>query len=214
MKKNLQTLIVWIGAMACLPVLAGQARQLSWEDLIPARLVAEDPLADLTREQKELVYWVINTMDTLPGRSPETEEYFKEVDEAMPSLEKAGIDIVEILAKRKELRTAVNEKLSGEHVRIPGYLLPLELSGSKVTEFLLVPYVGACIHVPPPPPNQIVHVKVVQKEGYKNGGLFEPVWVTGKIDAKTMAKELYLVDGSADVDIGYVMKANHVEPYR
>ena len=42
---------------------------------------------------------------------------------------------------------------------MPGYLLPLEFSGKLVSEFLLVPWVGACIHTPPPPPNQIVHVK-------------------------------------------------------
>jgi hypothetical protein len=83
-----------------------------------------------------------------------------------------------------------------------------------VTEFLLVPYVGACIHVPPPPPNQIVHVKVIRKGGYKNENLYEPVWVTGKINVKSMAKQLFLVDGFADIDIGYAIQANQVERYK
>jgi hypothetical protein len=132
----------------------------------------------------------------------------------MPTLKKAGIDIAEIMAKRKEIQTAVDENLKGQDVRIPGYLLPLEVSDGKVTEFLLVPYVGACIHVPPPPPNQIVHVEVIQKGGYKNGKLYETVWVTGKIDVNSGVKQIYLVDGFADIDIGYTMQANHIEPYR
>ena len=107
------------------------------------------------------------------------------------------------MKKREEIQTTLVEELNGKQVRIPGYLLPLEVSGFKVTEFLLVPYVGACIHVPPPPPNQIVYVKVLQNGGYKNKELYEPVWVTGKMKVTSMVKELYLADGSAGVDIGY-----------
>jgi hypothetical protein len=66
------------------------------------------------------------------------------------------------MSKRKEIQTAIVEDLNGRIVRMPGYLLPLDVIGAKVTEFLLVPYIGACIHVPPPPPNQIVYVKVVK----------------------------------------------------
>jgi hypothetical protein len=101
----------------------------------------------------------------------------------------------------------------GKMSRMPGYLLPLEVNQDKVTEFLLVPYVGACIHVPPPPPNQIVHVKVLKKDGYRNNALFDPVWVTGTIHIKSINKELYLVDGSAGIDIGYSMQASQIAPY-
>jgi hypothetical protein len=89
----------------------------------------------------------------------------------------------------------------------------LEFSREKITEFLLVPYVGACIHVPPPPPNQIVHVKTAEKKGYVMKDMYDPVWITGVISAQSMVKDLYLVDGSAGIDIGYTMKANHIEPY-
>jgi len=192
---------------------AEQIRQITWETLIPPHLVSVDPLADFTQDQKDLVYWVINMLESLPKRGPETEEFYQEVDKAMPTLREAGIDIQDVMAKRNEIRTAINEGLNGQRIRIPGYLLPLEISGANVTEFLLVPYVGACIHVPPPPPNQIVHVKVVQKEGYTNRTLFDPVWVTGVISAKSMVKDLYLVDGSAGVNIGYTMQAIQIKPY-
>jgi hypothetical protein len=109
---------------------------------------------------------------------------------------------------------AIVEELNGQRIRIPGYLLPLEMSDTKVKEFLLVPYIGACIHVPPPPPNQIVHVNIVQNEGYRVKTMYEPVWVSGEISVKSMVKDLYLVDGSAGVDIGYSMQATHIEPYK
>jgi hypothetical protein len=65
--------------------------------------------------------------------------------------------------------------------RVPGYMVPLEDNLEEVTEFLLVPYPGACIHVPPPPPNQIVHVVM---EGNKKAQVrlwMEAVWVEGTL---------------------------------
>jgi hypothetical protein len=214
MKRNLMVIILTGFALCCFPAKAEEVRQLTWIDLVPAHLLAEDPLADLTEKQKDLVYWVIYTLESLPLRGPDTEALYEEVDNAMPSLKEAGIDINKLMAKRKQVRTTIVEALNGKQVRIPGYLLPLEVSAAKITEFLLVPYVGACIHVPPPPPNQIIYVKILQKNGYQTKSLYEPVWVTGVIRAKSMEKDLYLVDGSAGVDIGYSMQATIIEPYK
>jgi hypothetical protein len=103
----------------------------------------------------------------------------------------------------------VNAALDGELVR---YLLSLEVSGKDITEFLLVPWVGACIHTPPPPPNQIVHVKADRPVG--NVSLFMPIWVTGRTAATATRSNLCLVDGSADISAGYSLKATRVEPYK
>lgn len=213
MKKFVQTFII-ICTLFYLPALAGQVRQLAWEDLVPAELLADDPLANLTKEQFDLVAWVVNTLNSLPPRGPDTEEFYRDVDEAIPQLKEAGIDIVGLMAKIKLIRTSFVEELNGQRVRIAGYLLPLEVSGTKVTEFLLVPYVGACIHVPPPPPNQIIYVKAAKNGGYASEKSFEAVWVTGVISAKSMVKDLFLVDGSAGINIGYSMQADRIEPYK
>jgi hypothetical protein len=213
MNRTIQTLVIIACLSLFLSAAAEPVRQITWDDLVPAKLIAEDPIANLPQDQQDMVYWVINMLESLPKRSQETEEFYKEIDEAMPTLKKNGIDIAAVLTKRKEIRTAVVEEINGKNVRIPGYLLPLEVSQEKVTEFLLVPYVGACIHVPPPPPNQIVHVKTAAKKGYDMKQLYDPVWVTGVISVQSMVKDLYLVDGSAGIDIGYTMKANHIEPY-
>ena len=214
MRKLVPVLIFISCLLLRLPALAEQVRELSWDDLIPAHLFSVDLLANLTEDQQDLVIWVINTLETLPKRDPESEEFYKEVDEAMLDLKKAGIDTEKLIAKHKEIRISVVEALNGQQVRIPGYFLPLEQSATKVTEFLLVPYIGACIHVPPPPPNQIVHVKTPQKKGYSSKNLYSPVWVTGVITAKSMVKDLYLADGSAGINIGYTMQAKRIEPYK
>ena len=211
MKKYVLALIATV--IFTIPASSENIRQLQWVDLVPADVLADDPLQNLSEDQLNLVHWVINALETLPKRSPETEEYYKEVDKAMPALQEAGIDIVKLMAKIKQIQTSIVKELNGQKVRIPGYLLPLEVSATKVTEFLLVPYVGACIHVPPPPPNQIVHVKIIHKEGYTSKGLFDPVWVTGVISVQSLVKDLFLVDGTAGVEIGYSMQAGKIEPY-
>ena len=69
-------------------------------------------------------------------------------------------------------------ELSGKTVRIPGFTVPLEDFASSATEFLLVPYVGACVHTPPPPPNQLVYVEMDEGKRAKMDG-WEPVWLEG-----------------------------------
>ena len=69
-------------------------------------------------------------------------------------------------------------ELEGKVVRIPGFTVPLEDFASSATEFLLVPYVGACVHTPPPPPNQLVYVEMDEGERAKMDG-WNPVWLEG-----------------------------------
>ena len=57
-----------------------------------------------------------------------------------------------------------NKSLDGATVRLPGFIIPLDARRDGVLdEFLLVPYFGACIHVPPPPPNQLVYVRMARR---------------------------------------------------
>jgi hypothetical protein len=214
MKKTLKAFGVLAYAVCLLSAVPQQLREISWVDLSPAPSASEDPFAQLTPDQLDLVLWVLNVLETEPVRDSENEALYSEVDEAMPAIRETGIDLEEVLEWRERARTRVVEELNGERVRMPGYLLPLELDGTRVTEFFLVPYVGACIHVPPPPPNQIVHVRMTDNESYQSEKLFEPVWVTGVISTTSTVQELYLVDGSADISTGYSIAASRVEPYR
>lgn len=94
-------------------------------------------------------------------------------------------------------------ELDGERVRLSGYIVPLEFSDGGVTAFLLVPYVGACIHVPPPPKNQIV--MVTSSSPIKARGLFQAVTVTGTLS---------IADSRTEVaETGYRLNASDVSAY-
>jgi hypothetical protein len=96
------------------------------------------------------------------------------------------------------------EALDGRSVRLPGFVVPLTTDATEIREFLLVPYFGACIHVPPPPPNQTVYV-VTTEDGAYRGELFDTVWVTGTMHIERFSNDL----GEA----GYRIEAVDVSPY-
>lgn len=96
------------------------------------------------------------------------------------------------------------DALDGKRIRLSGYIVPLKFDGSAVEEFLLVPYVGACVHVPPPPKNQIVLVK--SDRPIKGRGLFQAVTVTGIMTVGDETTEL--------AETGYRLAATKVIDYR
>jgi uncharacterized protein len=97
----------------------------------------------------------------------------------------------------------VVEELDGQLVRIPGFVVTLEGDGRTISEFLLVPYFGACVHVPPPPPNQLIHI--LPQHSIPGDWDMTPVWVVGELTATRIDSAL----GSA----GYQLKARSVEAY-
>jgi hypothetical protein len=190
------------------------ALALTWNDLVPPSARIEDPLDAMSDEEREEVEWFIYLRDYLPAEvTPETLEFHQELNEALPRLRAQGIDVDAIIAERRARASALNFDLDGQRVTLSGYLLPLDLSGRKITQFLLVPYVGACIHVPPPPPNQIVQAMVDPPITYDINTLFKPVSVTGRLTAQRATADLFLVDGSAIIDIGYIMEVETVGEY-
>lgn len=113
---------------------------------------------------------------------------------------------IEALEKIREAwnNAPVEPALNGERIRIPGFVIPLEKASNKVSEFLLVPYFGACIHTPPPPPNQIIHVKTSRPVA--NMRTMDTMWVSGVMQTRASETEM----GQA----GYQLKAERVEPYK
>jgi uncharacterized protein len=76
--------------------------------------------------------------------------------------------------------SATLRRLDGQLVKLPGYIVPLEDDAQMITEFLLVPYFGACVHYPPPPPNQMVHVEMVPGAQTRMDW-WRPVWIEGTL---------------------------------
>ena len=79
--------------------------------------------------------------------------------------------------------TRIRPEFDQRHVRIPGFVVPLQYDEQqRVSEFLLVPFFGACVHYPPPPPNQIIYVTA--KAGFQLETLMDAFWVEGKMSTQ------------------------------
>jgi hypothetical protein len=107
----------------------------------------------------------------------------------------------------------VNDKLDGKRVKIPGFVLPLEFNNTMLTEFLLVPYFGACTHTPPPPANQIIYGKLKAETALND--IYQPVWITGTLQtsrSNSLLKESG-VESGLEVQSAYSMSVESIEPY-
>ena len=131
---------------------------------------------------------------------PDTSDQFQ-----MPEIASGVVEHGQIPTPQNQSSIAdVTTKYNGKTVRLPGFVVPVDYTGVGVTALLLVPYVGACIHVPPPPPNQLVYVTTDQPYEYE--GLFEAIWVTGVLNSGVSSTEL--------AEVGYSITNGEVEPYR
>jgi uncharacterized protein len=207
--------------LAALAAEAAAVRQIEWKHLLPDLPSIKSPRTQLNQDQRfdiELLLW---------SRALTEEE--KRLEDNKPGMAKAaaaeldfarsGLNVEKFLAQYREWRTVIDQRnkivnadLDGTAVRIAGYLLPLEFAEAGVTDFLLLPYVGACIHVPPPPPNQIVFVRLAEK--FRVADLFTPVWVSGNLKTKASSKALTLIDGTADITVGYQIDGGRAKIYR
>lgn len=112
----------------------------------------------------------------------------------------------EFMAKLKELwdKAPVRQDLDGVEIRLPGFVVPVEADADETTGFLLVPYYGACVHVPPPPANQTVYVITEAGKGTRPE-LFDVIWVTGTMSIKRIENDV--------AEAGYTLYATQIEPY-
>lgn len=135
-------------------------REIMWDGLIPADFTAEAIMAKYADQLAEI-----------EDGSPEASELYSKM--------------------QAEFSTApVNERLDETLVRIPGFIAPLNYADELITEFLLVPYFGACIHVPPPPANQTVLVKAAEGQGIQAEDSYYPIWVMGRLTVEGTTTEL------------------------
>lgn len=155
---------------------AREATEIQWEDLMPANFSYKSLRDQIDYSQYDL--------SSLSDDDPEAQRLYS--------------DMTQVLAN-----APVVDALAGAHIKLAGFVVPLEMDGDSVYSFLLVPYYGACIHTPPPPSNQIVFVQT--QGGYEMGPMDEPVYVSGTLMIEAQQSEL----GSS----GYTLYAGDIEPY-
>ena len=147
-------------------------------------------------------YRVLNWEELVPtGWDPMKE--FKDTN--FGAMNDADPKTIALMKKVREVwdNAPANPALDGQPVRIPGFVVPLEESPTGLKEFLLVPYFGACIHSPPPPSNQVIHV--LPQSLAKGVRSMDAVWISGTL---TRVKGDSVMGASS-----YRMEAKLVEPY-
>ena len=190
------------------------SEQWTWRDLVSEESKSFiDPFVRFSSMQKYDLYNVMTYLDS--DNAPELKANY---EIAIQRFNDSNIDILELIKQRAEIakqrnsaQNSINKSLIGKTGRLPGYIVPLEMDGMLVTQFLLVPTAGACIHTPPPPANQIV--LVTPKEGIELISLYTPVWIEGELNASNTKSDVQLSDGIAEVDTAYTMLATSVELY-
>ncbi|HHC74254.1 MAG TPA: DUF3299 domain-containing protein [Thiothrix sp.] len=150
-------------------------REISWDELSPEGY-----------EQNKIMDKYQPLIESTPEGSPEENKIF---DKMMAELNSAP----------------ANAKLDGEKIKIPGFVSPLDEKDGKVTEFLLVPYFGACIHVPPPPLNNTLLIKPKASDAIPLEKSYDPVWVVGEMQVKTSSTDL--------AEAGYLIESASIEVY-
>ena len=175
----MRLLLAFAFALIALPAFAAQT--ITWEKLAPAT----GPAVVIDAAAPRLGEMDVSDFDG----SPEDLELHLEDMELMRSMQQEG--------------GRLNAGLDGEKVRIAGYITPLAFDDENVDEFLFVPFLGACIHVPPPEANQIIHVRGAK--GVKAADVWQPMWLEGTLRAKPV--------GTVLADVGYRMESALVAPY-
>ena len=173
-----------------------------WLTLLLALLVAAAPAGAQDKPAPRAGHTEI-TWDELVPADWDPLKQFKDMNFGV--LSDADPRAAAMLKKMREVwdNAPVNDKMDGRAIRIPGYIVPLEEGKNGMTEFLLVPYFGACIHSPPPPANQIIHVKPkTPTKGFKS---MDTVWVDGTL--RTLRSDTFMGVSS------YRMDAVGVERY-
>ncbi|MFD0978237.1 DUF3299 domain-containing protein [Tropicimonas aquimaris] len=194
----------------------GAALQIGWDDLAPPPATYENPFAALTNEQLDDLRTVLRAQPFAEDELPD--DLQTSVEAARLRLEAQDLNIdwlfeqrQMIMEKRREEAVSTRPDIIGSEIRMPGYLLPLDLKDGRAVEFLLVPTVGACIHTPPPPANQMVHVRY--PAGVEVTGLYTPIWISGTLSSNLSEQTVRYSDGEARIEVSYAMTADLVEPF-
>lgn len=125
-----------------------------------------------------------------PGFS--SEEVLERYSDRLAAAEPGSAELDELYAQMNAEYDAasVNTEFEDEQIQLAGFVAPLTYDGDNITEFLLVPYFGACIHVPAPPVNQTIMVTLPEGESLTLEESWGAVWVAGTIDVTSVDTDL------------------------
>ncbi|MEL0655459.1 DUF3299 domain-containing protein [Pseudoalteromonas issachenkonii] len=190
MSKYVTNMVAWcvIAVASLVFTCESVAQSTSYEEIEWIQLMPKDDLDALLNPPKYLE-------EILDGSEQDT----------LNSLDAKSFDNEQDKRYQQALSSVrVIESYNNKKLRIPGFIVPLESEeGKRISEFFIVPYFGACLHMPPPPPNQIIYVKFDQGVDLKS--LYDAFWFEGTLTINTVENEL----GTS----AYQLKLDNVLPY-
>ncbi|WP_169307171.1 DUF3299 domain-containing protein [Ferrimonas sediminicola] len=211
---------VFVTAMLAATQASAKPEAIEFSDLVdPLAVVFDDPYKDmgphLLKELKILV-----ELDEKLSQNGLAEDERAQLNErrkaAKDMLEINGQDVDALLAqrwnvakKRQNARMTTNPVLDGAEVVLSGYLIPAPRTADGSYFGYLVPEVGMCSHLPPPPPNQLVRVKLLDDP--KGQSLYVPVRVSGRLSVKASDDRIFILDGEARMLSGWTLYANTID---
>ncbi|WP_170608136.1 DUF3299 domain-containing protein [Ruegeria arenilitoris] len=208
--------MVWCGH----PVMATPGAALDWSDLPdPSAQVFEDPYRELSAEQFDDVLYVVRLRGRLQQDSGSEEERQKRrelLTETEDALAADGIDVDWLLDQRKVVTerrrkagTNGNPQLDGQTVTLAGFAIPAPSDPDGRPVAYLVPERGMCSHMPPPPPNQMIRVRL--NGDWAPSYFHEPVRLTGMLTIDPSVQNMMVVDGLMPMNATFQLETERVE---
>ncbi|MGP1387826.1 MAG: HoxN/HupN/NixA family nickel/cobalt transporter [Thainema sp.] len=202
----------WLVGMVC-PATAQATQVITWDDLQPKQTVDfAATFGHLSREQLQdlatlarIRWWLADNQITPDSPDAALGARLEQ------KLTQQGLDVESLIHAVHQVEAQTNDTSDavGKRVKISGYALPLKRTDQQqVSQLLLVPFVGACIHVPPPPPNQVIYVE--PSVPIDDPGLFTPVWVEGQLHQQSATYDLFRVDGSRPIQVSYAISLQSI----
>lgn len=215
MRRRLYPALIAVAWLIALPA-AAEPQDVAWSDLKRPDVNLGHMNSLSSRQKRDFLRLYAIHDKELAGDEILSSDELKVAAYLRSKLEKLGVPVERLVRQTlsaQSARSAEAERLaasvSGKEIRILGYALPLSDDGGPVDLFLLVPYVGACIHVPAPPKDQILRVEM--RDGFVPRARFDPVVITGRISVAPTVSELAFVDGTARIHSDYVLAASKLE---
>lgn len=201
-------------------VAENEYKKISFESLTSHVTYEEidDPFWEMDYNVLDKLIVVVDYQDALAAGDKVSAQQKKEHDKLRAELEAQKIDVEGLLKIRqkmieqwKEQNESTNPAIVNRNVQIQGFILPIEWQEKKLVEFLLVPFVGACIHKPAPPPNQVIYAKLKAPIEFPTLAPFASANIKGFLRGEMQSPELSLVDGSQPVVTSYELDTIAVE---
>ncbi|WP_109313044.1 DUF3299 domain-containing protein [Ruegeria sp. AU67] len=217
MRRITSALTVAVSLMATLA--HAEAPSLDWSNLIdPSVQSFEDPFRDLTYKQIDALRRIVQLGAELEGSTADEVSQSKlilDIEQVKSDLSEMGVDADGLIsqrwavAERRELAsTAGNPELDGQQVAIGGFVIPAPRAEDGSAMAYLVPEPGMCSHVPPPPPNQMVQLRIHGE--WEPMNIYTPIVVSGRLEIDPSERQMVVVDGSVNMKASFTMDVTDV----